>query len=386
MKRIGNLFESVLDRDNLRLAASKALRGKRDRPDARAFVAQLDDHLAEMARQLRAGDFPLGRFRQFVIHDPKERVISAPPFAERVLHHALMNVCEPHFERWLIADTFACRVGKGRDAALARARRFAGRFPFFLKLDVRKFFDSVPHDRLLERLARRFKDPALLELFGRIVRSFRASLGRGLPIGSLTSQHFANFYLGWFDRFVKETLRLRGYARYMDDMALWADDRRALRTALEAGERFLADELGLMLKPTPYLNRTAHGMDFLGFRVHRDRLELNRNSKVRFRRRLNRLETEYAAGRIGEAALQRRATALTAFTRAAGASSWHFRRSAINSIRRAVEGPFSGEPGRRLEQQRQELPRGEPQQERAGQPEQQPGLSPGPSPAGGADA
>ena len=172
----------------------------------------------------------------------------------------------------------------------------------------------------------------------------------------------------------------------MDDMALWADDRPALRTALIAGERFLADELGLMLKPTPYLNRTAHGMDFLGFRVHRDRLELNRNSKVRFRRRLNRLETEYAAGGIGEAELQRRATALTAFTVAAGASSWHFRRSAIDSIRRAVEGPFPCEPGRQLEQQRQELPCGEPQQERAGQPEQQPGLSLGPSPAGGADA
>ncbi len=297
-------------------------------------------------------------------------MISAPPFAERVLHHALMNVCEPHFERWLIDDTFACRVGKGRDAALARARHFAGWFSFFLKLDVRKYFDSVPHDRLLERLARRFKDRPLLDLFGRIVRSFRGALGVGLPIGSLTSQHFANFYLGGFDRFVKETLRARGYVRYMDDMALWSDDRAELKATLAVGERFLREELGLVLKPTPYLNRTAHGMDFLGCRVYRDHLELNRRSRVRFRRRLRRLEAWHAAGRIDERQLQQRATALVAFARAAGVSSWHFRRSAVDCRWRAVEGLESGQPGRQLEQQRQELPCGEPQQERAGEPEQ----------------
>ena len=204
----------------------------------------------------------MGRFRQFVIRDPKERIISAPPFAERVLHHALMNVCEPHLERWLIPDTFACRAGKGRDRRSRSRRHFAGRFPFFFKLDIRKYFDSVPHDRLLDRLARRFKDRPLLDLFGRIVRSFRASLGRGLPIGSLTSQHFANFYLGWFDRFVKETLRLRGYMRYMDDMALWADDRATLRAALSAGGRLPGRRVGADAEadavPEPHGSR--HGL------------------------------------------------------------------------------------------------------------------------------
>jgi hypothetical protein len=331
VKRAGDLFDRIADRDNLRLAAAKALRGKRGRADARRFVAALDRNLAGLADGLRAGTVPVGRFRQFVIRDPKERVISAPCFTERVLHHAILNVCEPHFERWLIADTFACRAGKGRDAALARARQFAGRFRHFLKLDVRKFFDSVPHGRLLDLLGRRFKDRRLLELFGRVVRSFRGEAGRGLPIGSLTSQHFANLYLGAFDRFVKESLRLRGYVRYMDDMALWSDDAAALREALAAGGRFLRDELGLELKPTPYRNRTAHGMDFLGFRVCRRHLELNRRSRVRFRRRLRRLEAWHAAGRIGEAELQARATALVAFARAAGVCSWRFRRAAVSS-------------------------------------------------------
>ena len=260
MKRAGNLFESVLDRENLRLAFHKAMRGKRARAEVREFAQDLDRRLDEMAVQLRAGTFPVGRFHQFVIHDPKERIITAPCFAERVLHHALMNVCEPHLERWLIADTYACRVGKGRLVALHRAQEFGRRFPFFLKLDVRKYFDSILHDRLLERLARRFKDARVLAQFERIVRSFRGALGRGIPIGSLTSQHLANFYLGWFDRFAKEKLRVRGYVRYMDDMALWADsssdpERRPSRAASEA---FLREEPGAGIKPSPVREPNAN--------------------------------------------------------------------------------------------------------------------------------
>jgi RNA-directed DNA polymerase len=335
MKRAGNLFERILDRDNLRRATARAMRGKRGRADARAFVADLEGNLAAMAAGLRAGDYPLGRARQFVIHDPKERVITAPVFAERVLHHAVLNVCEPHFERGLIADTFACRPGKGRDAALRRARHFAGRFGYFLKLDVRKYFDSVPHGRLLALLGRRFKDRPLLELFGRVVRSFRGALGRGLPIGSLTSQHVANFYLSSFDRFVKEKLRVPGYVRYMDDAALWAGDPESLEIAFRAAERYLRDELGLELKPA-YGNRTRHGMDFLGCRVFPDRLTLNRRSRVRCRRKLRQLEAWYAAGRIGERELQQRATAVVAFARSAGVSSWQFRRRLVDSTRGAV--------------------------------------------------
>jgi retron-type reverse transcriptase len=330
------------DRDNLRLAVSKAVRGKRDRPEARAFLGDLDRNLADLAAALRAGTFPLGRYRQFLIFDPKERVISAPCFPERVLHHAVMNVCEPAFERWLIADTFACRVGKGRPAALDRARQFARRFPFFLKLDVRKYFDSVPHDRLRELLARRFKDPRLLELLGRIIGSFRGGLGRGLPIGSLTSQHLANFYLGWFDRFVKEGLRLRGYVRYMDDMALWADSKGELREALVAAEVFLREELGLTLKPTPYLNRTGHGMDFLGCRLYPGHLVLNRRSRRRFRRRLAALERRHGRGAISERELQERATALTAFTRGAAVCSWRFRQSVLQGWSVSGQGPRIG--------------------------------------------
>ena len=124
-----------------------------------------------------------------------------------------MNVCEPVFEKSLIFDTYACRVGKGRDAAILRAREFAGRFPFFLKFDVRKYFNSISHEVLLERLRRRFQDERLHRLFERIVAGYATEEGRGVPIGSLTSQHFANFYLDGLDRLAKETLGAAGYVR-----------------------------------------------------------------------------------------------------------------------------------------------------------------------------
>lgn len=329
MRRASHLFEQIVDRDNLRLAVHKALKGKRSKGDATAFVARLDQHLEEMRWGLLRGDFPLGHFHQFTIHDPKERLITAPCFAERVLHHAIMNLCEPVFERSLIADTFACRKGKGRIAALERARAFSRQFPFFLRLDIRKYFDSISHPLLVARLHRLFKDRRLLELLKRIIAAYEATPARGLPIGSLTSQHFANHYLGSVDRFVKERLHVRGYVRYMDDCVLWAESSTELACHLAATGALLSDRLALDLKPSPYINRSATGLNFLGCRVFSDRLVLNRRSRARFRRKLKALEDAFLAGQVGEAELQRRATALVAFTQAPGLLASGFRRHVL---------------------------------------------------------
>ena len=332
MRRIGNLFQRIADRDNLRLAFGKAVRGKRHRPEVRRFAADLEARLRSIGNQLQSGKTLVGEFHQFVIHDPKERVITAPCFSARILHHAIMNVCEPVFERWLIDDTFACRAARGREAALRRALHFSHGAPYFLKLDIRKYFDSVPHENLLRRLERLFKDRRLLELFARIVRGFRPEIGRGLPIGSLTSQHFANFYLGWFDRFAKETLRIRGYVRYMDDMLVWAATSKELQAVLIACRQFLRDELGLELKLNSHLNRSSHGVDFLGCRVFPTHLVLNRRSRVRFGRKFAALERMSSKELIADAALQAQSAALVAFAKAAGASSWHFRRGVVERL------------------------------------------------------
>jgi RNA-directed DNA polymerase len=342
MRRASHLFEQIVERENLRLAVHKALRGKRSKRDARAFVAALDENLEQMRIELLSGDVALGDYHQFTIFDPKQRLITAPCFRERVLHHAIMNVCEPVFERWLIADTFACRRGKGRLAALHRSRRFAGQFTFFLKLDVRKYFESISHEILLARLERLFKDRRLIALLRAIVTGFEGTPGRGLPIGSLTSQHLANFYLGRLDRFVKESLRVRGYVRYMDDCALWGDTSRQLRAHLADMTDFLRSELSLDLKPTPYINLTRHGMDFLGCRVFPGHLILNRRSRVRFRNKLRWLEHAYLNGELDEWSLQQRATAMVSFARARGVSSWRFRQGVLRSMPVSDHRPRSG--------------------------------------------
>jgi len=202
MKRIGYLFDKVIDPENLRLAFLKASRGKCQRADQRRFRDNLGTEICRLRDGLISGKYPIGDFKRFTIFDPKEREICAASFGERVLQHALMNVCEPYFDKWLVYDSYACRVGKGQVAAVKRAREYAHRHKWFMKCDFRKCFDSIPHDRLKAALARRFKDSFVLGWFCRIIDSYEKSAGRGLPIGSLTSQHFANFYLDPLDRFV----------------------------------------------------------------------------------------------------------------------------------------------------------------------------------------
>lgn len=290
-----------------------------------------EESLARFAKATESDMAEQGRCHQFLIHDPKQRLVTAPCFEERVLHHAIMNVCEPHFDRWLISDTYACRTGKGREAAVLRAQHFAQQSEAFLKLDMRHYFASIDRGVLLAHLARRFKDQRLLQLFERILHA-HGETGVGLPIGSLTSQHFANFHLSWFDRFVKEDLRCSGYVRYMDDVLIWGKSPRELRDIRDRCVMFLARELHLTPKP-PFINRSSLGAEFLGCRVFPTHVILSRRARVRFRRQLTRLEADFASGLIDERELQQRATALVAFTRAAGALSWLFRQAVLQAHR-----------------------------------------------------
>jgi RNA-directed DNA polymerase len=328
MKRIGGLYNQILERNNFPIAFHRAAQGKRYRAEVRDFQTDLPDWLPSIALRLSTGNFQFGRFHQFVIRDPKERIITAPCFEERVVHHAIMNVCEPVLDRWLIGDTFACRVGHGREAAVKRAMHFCRTQPWCLKLDVRKYFDSINHDRLLELLTRRFKEVPLHELFEQIVRSFRGAQGLGLPIGSLMSQHFGNFYLGWFDRYVKESFQVRGYVRYMDDMLLWGDDRRELQRVQRECEQFVTDTLGLDFKLSG-VSRVEKGISFLGCRLFPTHVELNRRSKQRWQSRVRCLERAYRLGLLTELELQTRLTSLTAFARCGDVRSWKFRTSVL---------------------------------------------------------
>ncbi len=299
--------------DNLRLAFLKAKRGKSIKTDVIDFGHALEANLRLMREGLLSQMIPIGDYHFFTVYDPKERRICAAPFAERVMHHAIMNICEPMLERAAIYDSYACRKGKGRLAAIGRALEFLRKNRYYLKMDIRKYFDSIDQTVLSELLERRFKDRAVLTLFRLIIESYETSPDKGLPIGNLTSQHFANYYLGILDRFMKEDIRCRYYVRYMDDFVVWADDKIKLRKVLDQTETFLKERLKLNLKEMPCLNRTAHGMDFLGFRIFSCGARLNHRSKIRFIRKVRSAEEDYRLGLISELELQRRVTSLLAF-------------------------------------------------------------------------
>ena len=319
MARGRGLYLQIAEPDNLRLAFRKAVKGKADRREVIAYRRNLDDNLANLRNLLLNGNLPVGPYRFFTILDPKERTICAAPFHDRVLHHAVMNICEPELERYSIFDSYACRPGKGLHRALVRAQLFIRRYPCYLKLDIRKYFDSIHQKTLLHLLGRRFKDKRVMDLLETILGSYESSPGCGIPIGNLISQHAANFYLGTMDHWLKEERRIPGYLRYMDDFVLFADSRERLKLELHEVEAFLMERLQLTLKDSRQLNRSAVGVPFLGFRVLPGRVLLLPRSRRRFADKLEKYEQQYQEGSISETELARRVHSLVSFTRVADA-------------------------------------------------------------------
>jgi hypothetical protein len=313
-------------------------------------------------------------FTRFVIHEPKERIIHAPSFEDRVVHHALVDAAMGDFERWMVSDTYACRKGLGHAAAVRRAEAHARRHGWFLKLDVRKYFDSIPHRALLSGLERRFRNRGVIDLWRCIITGYEASAGRGIPIGSLTSQMLGNFHLMPVDRLCLEVVRVGGYVRYMDDMALWGGRELLLRARDEVAEKLT--ELGLELKGNWHLQPTWRGMEFLGLRVYPDGSLLSRRSRRRMIRQWKMGQALWERGELGDAAWQRSLTALISRVRLAR------KERMLGQLREepgsAAIGLQSREPRRQLEQRRQERALGQAEQERPGQPEQQSGLPPRP--------
>ena len=248
----------------------------------------------------------LSPYVQFKINAPKERVISVVPFCDRVIHHAIINVLEPVFERQLIYHTYACRVRKGTHAAARYALRCAKSAQCFLKLDVRKYFDSIDHSILKRQLCRIIKDARCLELLFSVVDSYSSCVAvadKGLPIGNLTSQFFANLYLSPLDHFVLETLKPRGcvrfYVRYMDDMLFFADSMTELKALFMAVKHYCAEKLLLSLKE-PSFGFVRHGVPFLGWRIQSKNVSVLGKTRHRMKQKLELIASELDSGLISE--------------------------------------------------------------------------------------
>lgn len=318
MKRYDNLFPRICDFENLYMAYVAARRGKRGRGDVAQFERRAPDHLFRLQEELQAGTYTPGPYRHFYIQEPKRRKISAAPFRDRVVHHALVQVIEPIYERQFIGDSYACRVGRGTHRALDRCTNWVRHYPYVLQCDIAKFFPTIDHTILLGILGRAIADPPTLALCERIIASgagvldsereprwfpgddlFAALRPQGLPIGNLTSQFWGNVYLNELDQYIKRTLHVHAYLRYADDFLLFADSKAVLHEWHAAIRTFAVERLRLGLhaaKCQVYPTRT--GVPYLGFRHFGARRRIKRASVVRFRRRLRRLQHAYARGEV----------------------------------------------------------------------------------------
>ncbi len=308
--------------DNLVLAVWKAARGKRTRPDIAHFISRLDRSLTHLNADILEGRAPYGIYRSFIIEDPKQRLIHAACFEDRVLHHAIMNLAESAFERALVPTTYACRPGFGMHRAAAQVQRNLQRYHWFGKVDVDGYFPAIDHLRLLKLLARRFKGAPFLNLLGRIIDSYHATPGKGLPIGSLTSQHFANTYLGGADRFLLTHPLVCAHVRYMDDIIWWGRDKADIKRVLEELRNYLEQEWYLMLKPEVQINRSELGVTYCGYRVMRGAIRLTLRKRRRYAERRRIWEAAWEAGRLDSLQLQRGYDAVHAITLHADSLAW----------------------------------------------------------------
>lgn len=313
MRRFGNLWSNVTSFENLRMAALEASKTKRQSAPVQNFLFKLEPNILWLQEELETGRYQPGVYSYFIIYEPKERKICAAPFIDRVVHHAVCRVMNPLLERIYVPQSYACRIGKGMHKAIEKAQDYLRKGKYFLKCDIEKFFDSVDHEILKTCLRRKFKDKRLLALLDKIIDHPVPGnpAGRGLPIGNLTSQHFANFILTGMDIMILEKIQPAGYIRYMDDFVLFSNDSACLHNAKRTIQNFLRDELKLNLKPTGcFVAPGYHGLPFLGFQLFPSVKRLKRANWIRFKRKFSERYTAYQIGRINEATLIRSTASL----------------------------------------------------------------------------
>jgi len=328
MKIIRNTYPAVIDTENLYTAVKRAAAGKRSRPDAAVFLLNQEENIEALHAELESMTYKPGGYRQFLIRDPKNRLVSAASFRDRVVHHAIHDLIEPIIDRSFIHDSYACRKGKGTHRAMDRAQHFLRSNDFVMHLDIRKYFESIDHAVLLSSLRKRIADGKARWLLESIIRSIGEDKKCGLPLGNITSQFFANLYLDELDRYIKHELKERCYLRYMDDMLLFSDSRQHLNQLRGLLQRFVKEKLKLEI----HLGKSAvqpfySGISFLGFRLFRYRRKVLPATVNRFNRRLKSLALAYRRGEIKLEKISKSIECWVSFM--SHADTWHIRKEIL---------------------------------------------------------
>lgn len=302
-KSLNNLWEEVVSFENLLEAYKEARKGKRCKNEVLQFGYNLEENLINIQNHLIWKSWSPGKYRTFYVYDPKKRLISAPPFEDRVVHHALIKVIEPIFERKFVFDSYACRKNKGIHAAVLRLQSFLKRAKrnfqkvYVLKADISSYFPSINHQILFNILKRTIRDKNVLWLCEKIIyeSGYRQ---HGIPVGSLTSQLFANVYLDALDHYVKDDLGVKFYVRYMDDFIIIGNSKEVLWELLEKIKNFLL-KLKLHLNPKTNVFPAYRGVDFAGYRTWATHILPRKRNVKNFRNKVKWMKKGYKCGSIG---------------------------------------------------------------------------------------
>lgn len=286
MKRHGNLYEKICDIQNLYLADDLASKGKSKQFSVVNHRNNRDMNLLNLQNMLLDKKFKTSEYQVFKVYEPKEReVYRLPYFPDRIVHHAIMNVLEPIFVKTFTTDTYSCIKGMGLHKAsrrLSKALKNQADTKYCLKIDIKKFYPSVDHDNLKILLRRKFKDNDLIELLDGII-----DIADGIPIGNYLSQYFANFYLTYFDHWIKEDLKVKYYYRYADDIVILSDSKDYLHGVLSKIRHYLLSNLKLHVKENYQVFPVeSRGIDFLGYVHYHTHTFLRKSIKKRFARKV----------------------------------------------------------------------------------------------------
>lgn len=311
-----DLYKQIYSFRNLELAYRKARKGKRNKRSVREFGFNLEQNLLQLKQELETLSYKPMPLRQFVIRDPKTRLISASHFRDRVVHHALCNIIQPILEKTFIYDSHASQVDKGTSRAIERFDIFKRRLSkngrqvnntkhgnmvigYVLKADIKHFFDSVDHEVLIGILRRKIKDENTLILIKKILENHKTNQkGKGMPLGNLTSQFFANVYLNELDYFVKHDLKIKYYIRYVDDFVLFGRSKEPLECLKIKLQEFL-QKLKLELHQGKSKIRPLHkGICFLGFRIFYNYKLMKKGSIRKMEGKIQQMQFQYSKGEI----------------------------------------------------------------------------------------
>jgi len=322
MRRLSISLDEIAERKNVVLAFYKAAKGKRSRDNVRLFLQDFDRNINQLCDDILNAKLPYGNFRAFQIYDPKKRLIHAACFEDRIFHHAFINIAGEALERRMQDSSYACRQNKGVHKAAKAVQKNLQKYPYFVKIDIDGYFPSISHECLLSLLARCFKGTEILDQLSWIVKCYEVRQGYGLPIGSLTSQYFANYYLNALDCLLAEHLLVKANVRYMDDVIWWCETRTIAKQILQEVREWLRLERKLTVKSSVQILASKQGVSYCGFRISQGTVRLSRRRKRRYQERRLYWEKQYNNGTISTLELQQAYAAVHSVTEATDSLSW----------------------------------------------------------------